>query len=252
MAKQSSHINFQGSIGGITYVKTPDGFYARPKTVIPKARFATDPAFKRLREHNAEFSRAGKATKLIRESVKVYLKNAKDRKTSTRLTTQMLQIVIADNLHKKGQRKVLGPQFEKLDGFNFNEGAKLSDIFGIAYTTSIDRATGKLEISIPSFVPENIISGPEGSTHFQLISVGVEIDFDKEAFVEHKADSGLVPLSDAATNLITLTHNLPAASTSPLFLVLGILFHEEVNGFSQPITKSAAFNALSIVKISGS
>jgi hypothetical protein len=251
MAKQSGHINFQGTIGGITYVKTPDGYYARPKTVIPKSRFATDPRFEQQRENNAEFKKAANAGKIIRHALRSYLEFAKDRKTAIRLTTEMLKVVKADTINESGKRKVLGSQTEKLAGFNFNETAPLSAIFRTDFTTAIDRLSGKLEVAVPSFVPLKDVSGSEGATHCKLVSAGLDIDFDNETLIENKSESALIPLSAAAFQPVTLTNTIPTGSANPQLLVLGIQFYKEVNGVSK-IIKSGSCNALALVSVSGS
>ena len=63
MARQRSIIKLDGTIGGITFYKSKDGYLAREKGGIPAERIRNDPAFQRTRENGAEFGRAGKAGK---------------------------------------------------------------------------------------------------------------------------------------------------------------------------------------------
>ena len=65
MARQRSIIKVDGTIGGITFYKSKDGYLAREKGGIPAERIANDPAFQRTRENGAEFGRAGKAGKVL-------------------------------------------------------------------------------------------------------------------------------------------------------------------------------------------
>ncbi|WP_197428779.1 hypothetical protein [Phnomibacter ginsenosidimutans] len=53
------------------------------------------------------------------------------------------------------------------------------------------------------------------------------------------------------TTALTLSNTVTAASTKPLFLVLGIEFYQEVNG-SMYSLKNGTYNALALVKVSGS
>ena len=69
MARQRSIIKLDGTIGGITFYKSKDGYLAREKGGIPAERIRTDPAFQRTRENGAEFGRAGKAGKVLRNSI---------------------------------------------------------------------------------------------------------------------------------------------------------------------------------------
>ena len=53
----------------------------------------------------------------------------------------------------------------------------------VAYSSTIDRVAGTLDIDIPSFIPSNMIAAPNGTTHFKVISGGAEIDFENETSV---------------------------------------------------------------------
>ena len=65
MAKQSGLIKLKGTLGGITFYKSQDGYLAREKGGVDAARIASDPSFQRTRENGAEFGRAGKAGKIL-------------------------------------------------------------------------------------------------------------------------------------------------------------------------------------------
>ena len=81
--------------------------------------------------------------------------------------------------------------------------------------------------------------------------MGAEIDFENETFVTDTKESGILPWNSTATAIINMANAVTAASTHPLFLLLGIQFFQQVNGTNYPL-KNGAFNALSIVKVSGS
>jgi hypothetical protein len=250
MAKQRGIIKIEGTLGDITFFKTEDGYIVKEKTHISGKRIATDPAFQRTRENNAEFGRAGKASKVLRNAIRTVLQNAKDKKVTSRLTTEMLKVVKADAVNARGLRKVLDAETEMLQGFNFNRNSMLESTLYAPYTSTINRLTGEIEIAIPSFIPLTSIVAPAGSTHFKIVSAGTEIDFEQETFIEANSSSPVLPWNAAATAAITLTNNITAASTHPLFLLLGIQFFQQVNGINYPL-KNGAFNALSLIKVSG-
>ena len=251
MAKQSSHLTLQGSIGEVTYVKTPDGYYIRRKNKISKERFATDPAFEQQREHNAEFTRAVNAAKLIRDAILDYVQQAKDRTTSRRLSTVMLQVVKSDAVNESGKRKVIAANTELLKGFNFNANAVIDSVLKLNPATLINRATGQLQIATQAFVPTTNMSTPEGATHFRLIAAGVEADFDSGKAVQDFVQSALLPIDSQLTAPVSLTMTLPAASPNALFLVFGVQFFRNINGFSKQI-RGMSHNALVIADVSGS
>lgn len=252
MAKQSSHIKFQGTIGDITYVKTPDGYHARPKTIIPKERFQKDPAFEKLRENSAEFTVTVNAANLFRTALTDYLLYGKDRTASRRLNSALRKVLNADPVHETGKRIIMAQNTVLMKDFEFNETAPLRSVLGAEFTTAINRATGLLEINIPAVVPKTVLKTvPEQATHFQLIMAGIEADFAKETAVKVFAQSGMQPIDAALAAPSTLSGSVTPGSALPLFLVMGIRFYEIVNGFTK-INKGKSYNALAIVDVSGS
>ncbi|MBN8834337.1 MAG: hypothetical protein ABS68_12910 [Niastella sp. SCN 39-18] len=252
MAKQKGIIKLDGTIGGITFYKsTQDGYLAREKGGVSAEKIATDPAFQRTRENGEEFGRAGKAGKLLRNAIRAMLQNASDSRMVSRLTQKMVEVVQADATNPRGQRNVIDGEAELLQGFEFNISGKLGTTLYAPYTSTIDRVAGTLEASIPSFVPLNMIAAPGGTTHFKIVSAGAEIDFENETFVMDSNESAILPWDTTATAVLSLTNTVTANSTKPLFLALGIEFYQQVNGQMYPL-KNGAYNALSLVKVSGS
>jgi hypothetical protein len=162
----------------------------------------------------------------------------------------MVKVVQADATNERGKRNVIDGEAELLEGFDFNKNGKLSRTIYAPYTTSIDRVTGKLTVDIPSFVAANMIAAPTGTSHYKIISAGVDIDFEAETYVVDNNDSTVMPLDATPTTVISLENTVPANSTNPLFLALGIDFYQEVNGEMYPL-KNGAFNSLALVKVSG-
>jgi hypothetical protein len=139
MAKLKGPLKIKGTIGDITFSKTEDGYIAKEKTSLDGKRIATDPDFQRTRENNAEFGRAGKAGKVLRNAIRTLLQNAKDKRVTSRLTTEMMRVVKADTTSPRGMRNVIDGEAELLQGFDFNINAKLATSIYAPYTTVIDR-----------------------------------------------------------------------------------------------------------------
>ena len=250
MAQQKGILPLRGTIGNITFYKSKDGYLAREKGGIDAARIATDPAFQRTRENGAEFGRAGKAGKVLRNAVRGLLQNASDSKMVGRLTREMMKVIQADATNPRGLRNVIDGEAELLLDFDFNIGGKLTATLYAPFTSTINRVTGVLSADIPSFVPANMLAAPTGATHYRIHSAGVEIDFEQNNYVVETGLGAALPLDTEASQPTVLTHQLPANSTHPLFLLLGLDFLQEVNGTMYPL-KNGSFNALSIVNISG-
>lgn len=250
MAKQKGILKLDGTIGGITFYKSQDGYLAREKGGVDANRIATDPNFQRTRENGSEFGRAGKAGKVLRNSLRVLLQNASDNRMVSRLTQKMVEVLQADTTSVRGQRNIIDGEAELLESFEFNSSAKLSNTLFAPSTPSIDRVAGDLNISLPSFIPADMVAAPGGTTHFKIVSSGVEVDFENETFTADSTASAMLAWDGTATAVINLNNSVTANSTHPLFLVLGIEFYQDVNGVKYPL-KNGAFNALSIVKVSG-
>lgn len=250
MAKQKGIIKLEGTIGDITFYKSQDGFLAKGKGGIPADRIANDPNFVRTRENGAEFGNAGKAGKTLRTAIRGLLQNASDNRMTSRLASEMVKVIQADVTNPRGQRNVIDGEAELLEGFDFNKNGKLATTLYAPYTAVIDRVAGTLTVGIPSFLPANMVAAPNGATHYKIISAGAEIDFENESFVVDNQATAILPWDNVATAVINLANTVPANSTHPLFLALGIEFYQEVNGVKYPL-RNGAFNALNLVKISG-
>ena len=250
MAKQKGIIKLEGTIGDLTFYKSQDGYLAKGKGGIPAARIATDAAFQRTRENGSEFGRAGKAGKLLRNSVRALIQIASDRLLVSRLTTEMVKVIQEDATNPRGMRNVIDGEAELLEGFDFNINAKLGSTLYAPFTGTIDRVAGTLTANLPAFVPINMIAAPGGTTHFKIVSAGTEIDFENEKFVVDVKETAILPWDATPTAVVDLANAVTANSTHPLFLALGIAFYQQVNGQMYPL-KNGAFNALALIKVNG-
>lgn len=250
MARQNSLVKLKGTLGDITFFKSRDGHMVREKGGIDGKRIATDPAFQRTRENGWEFGRAARAGKVLRMAVRPLLINAMDSRAVSRLTQSMMAVLKADAVSARGLRNVIDGEAELLSGFEFNINGILDTTLYVPYATAINRTTGELTVSINSFIPDNMLVGPIGASHFKIVSGATEVDFEQGSFISDFSETAILPLGEVATAVITLNNQVTAASTKPLFLVMGINFFEEVNGRMYPL-KNGAFNPLSIVKVDG-
>ena len=250
MAEQKGIIPLRGTIGNITFYKSKDGFRAKEKTGLDANRIATDPAFQRTRENGAEFGRAGKAGKYLRAALRSLLQNVSDSRMISRLVKEMMRVIKADETNPRGFRNVIDGEAELLKGFEFNANSKLGTTLFAPFTGTINRVTGQLAVTIASFIPVNMITAPNGATHFKIVSAGAEIDFEQGSYTAENAETAVLPWDPTATVAINLVNHVTANSTKPLFLVLGIEFYQHVNGTMYSL-KNGAFNALSLVEVSG-
>ncbi|MFT3793751.1 hypothetical protein [Flavobacterium sp.] len=251
MAKQKGIFKVKGTLDDVTFYKSgQDGYLVRTKGGVPAARIASDPAFQRTRENNAEFARAGKASKMLRSALRGVMINSKDSRVTSRLTQDMMRVIKADAVNERGMRNVIDGEAELLTGFEFNINGKLSTTLFAPYVPTINRVSGELDVTLAPFVPVNMIIAPTGATHFKIVSAGAEIDFEAETYVMQNSSSAVLPIDATPTAAITQTNAVTTNSTKPLFLAVGLEFFQQVNNQMYPL-KNGAFNPLSLVMVSG-
>jgi hypothetical protein len=248
MAKQDGFHPVIGTLGKTTFYRTQDGYIAREKSRLNAERIATDPVFKRTRENMAEFGRAGKAGKTMRTTLKTVLHNNSDKRLLRRMTAELMKVLKTDSTHRRGSRTVFNGDQGLLRGFEFNANSLLSVVFTAPFTDTIDRVAGTITTQIPTFIPDECVKSPSGSTHFKLIIAGAEIDFDNNTGAADKQESDWIPLGKTPTNPINIVCHVTPNSPLPLFLVCGIAYYQEVNGEMELLT-SGAFNAVQIVEV---
>lgn len=248
MARQKGIIALEGTIGNITFLKTKDGFMAKQKSEISAQKIATDPAFQRTRENNAEFGRAAKAGKLFRTAFRALIQKAKDHIYVGRITQKFKEVINMDLTNPRGLRNVIDGEAELLYGFEFNSNAKLSATLFAPYVASINRVTGELKIDLAAFIPAEMIAVPAGATHFKIASAGASIDFENNLYNVATQETGYLPIDQNATAPISLENMVTPNSTHPLMLIVGVQFFQEVNGNYYSL-KNGVFNCLSVVKV---
>lgn len=173
-----SLIKLKGNIGGISFYQSGGEDLARTATGPSKERIATDPAFVRTRENNAEFGGSATAAKAIRLALLTPLQTMSDAKLAARLT-KMFKEINARSTGIRGQRPVtLSANRIVLENLEFNSKASFSSVFNAPFTVTNNAGRTQGTITIPNFVPSTLIQAPTGATHFRLMSaIGVVSDY---------------------------------------------------------------------------
>lgn len=246
MAKQEGILPIKGTIDNITFYKSKDGFLVRKKGGLTGERIATDPAFQRTRENNAEFGRAGAASRLFPNAFRAVIALAADSRMVSRLSTLFIKVVKSDTGSIRGERNVSSGDMVPLKGFEFNQTGKFNTTFYAPFVPTVDRVSGGLSVAIAPFVPQNMIAAPGGTTHFKLVVSGASVNFETEAYVADYTENAILPMDNTLTAPITLAVQVDPASMNPLFLLLGIQFFQEINGEKYQL-KNGSYNALQVV-----
>ena len=250
MARQTGLIKLKGSIGNVTFYSTVAGDLARQKGGVDAERIATDPAFQRTRENGSEFGRAGQAARLLYTAFRGLIAETSDSYMYGRLVREFMKVIKADATNARGQRNVIDGEAELLKGFEFNTRGRLKTTFYAPFTANIDRAAGTATVDIPAFVPATRIVAPAGATHYRINAAATEVDFEGEAFADGLVSSAELVIDRTPTAPLNMAITLPAASTKPLFLALGIEFFQQVNGQLYNL-HNGAHNSTALINVSG-
>lgn len=233
-------------------VGSRNGVSIQQSTGISAKRLATDPAFERTRENNAEFTRASKAAILFCDAFRMMMPPTSTKGAYVRLQSIFTKVLKADPVSARGERIVSNGNSEGLKNFRGNLNVRLSSTLlpAISIVSSIDRAAGALKLDIPAFTPSIHLKRPQSATHFRLTAGGAAIDFNTETISNGYASSEYMPFSAQPIAAFSLVVNVAAASVHPLFLALGLEFYELVNGVMVDV-KTKSFNAMQVLAVSG-
>jgi hypothetical protein len=249
MAKQTGIFTLKGTMSGVTFYHTTlDGHLAHQKSSLSKERVMTDDAFIRTRENGVEFGGACVAGHTLRQGLRTFLRAGKDRRVTSRLVKNMMNVVHSDTTSIRGARVAELGDSTLLNGFDFNKNAKLSEVFTAPFASTIDRVAGTLTMNIPSFIPLNMIVAPEGATHFKIVTEGAEVDYALRQSIVEDQETAILPFDSTPTSIINQVATVTAGSTFPLFHMLGIQFLEIINGSYYDL-RNNGFNSLRVVYV---
>jgi len=249
MGKYLGHHPFSGTIGNLTYARTQNGeVIVKQKTSVDRERILTDIAYKRTREVMADFSTAGKSGKFLLQVFREAVLHKPDSRIAGRLQKKMMAIGKTDQSHPRGQKQVWAGDLSLMEGFEFNKNSEIRNGFWGNFDPSIDRVTGDLKVVVQPYVPEVEVQMPPQATHYRLVAAGIALDLEGEAFVRERTESAYLPLTKTPTSTLTLTNNIGANSTLPLFVVFGIEYALEEDGEKFELS-NGKFNAVRIVQV---
>lgn len=111
-----------------------------------------------------------------------------------------------DSVSPRGERNLTEADTTMLQGFDFNNDAKLQATIFASFDATINRVTGAAAIAIPPFVPVNEVVAPSGATHYKIVSMAAEIDFATGTTITDSQLSGTLPLDAAPTIALNLAN----------------------------------------------
>mgnify|MGYP001163269631 CR=1 FL=1 len=240
MAQQESMIKLKGRVGDVTFYQNERGYQARSSKGVDPKRVKQHPAFKRSRENSREFGRAAIAAKCLRSALRPLLRHIPDGSMVNRLTSRMVRILKADDVHIRGERLVNPVNVGMLRFFDFNRSAPLHEMLLVRYDVNLDRSENRVELRLPSFYPKQAVVFPKEATHFRLVAATTAIDFSRAPSTSQRP-----PVAMETTELLSVVGQVPALSFSlpideslaagAVIVLVGISYFESLQGEIYPI-----------------
>ena len=236
-------------MGDTTFMKIKGKYTARPKAVRAVGKFKKHPRLARTRENAGDFGNSSKSGKVLREAIQELVR-AKDGGMVRRLHKVLSKVLRTDSINQPGKLQVNCGDLSLLIGFNFNIKASLRGAMNLPYFSELNRETGMIGITMPSFKPANCIKAPDGTTHFKIVTEAVSIDFTdfKKVSTTITEVTPLMPWDDIDTSTIQSINKLPCSVSDTLFLVVGIQFFQVAGKWVKTVKGNAA-NCLAIVAV---
>ncbi|MBS9525707.1 hypothetical protein KI659_16935 [Litoribacter alkaliphilus] len=227
MARQSSFIKLEGTIGDVTFYKSKTGYKARQKGGVSRDRIMNDAQFERTRENIAEFTQAARAGKILKDAFREITLRARDIRTHNRIYSQALKVLKTDSFSNRGERKVENGDISLFEGFQFSNNSMMEATVYCPY--SIDNGDTSVDIQFGSFVPRKYLAFPSGSTHFKFFVVGVGVDFEQGESRTEMQITDAFPLDNDELPAFNVEVSKVVDMGNHQFYALGIEFLQEVN-----------------------
>ncbi|GAB3654942.1 hypothetical protein GCM10028791_25900 [Echinicola sediminis] len=249
MARQSSFIKLEGTIGDVTFYKGKNGYKARQKGGVSKERILKDEKFRRTRENLAEFARAATAAKLLKRAFQEIVARARDTRTHNRLYRQTLKVLKSDLVSDRGERKVEEGDISLFTGFQFSSAAVFESLVFADHTTQ-DNGT-QLTVTMQPFVPTRYLAKPEGATHFRMFLVAASANFLEQTKASKVASSTEYEIGEQEVADLELTVDKNQLTGGDHFYALGIEFFQQTNGKIYTLNNGAHNGAVVILSEEG-
>ncbi|TDQ19563.1 hypothetical protein DFQ04_1386 [Algoriphagus boseongensis] len=246
MAKQTGVITLEGRVGRLSFYKTKDGYLAREKGGVSKNRIQNDPRFARTRENIREFSDNAKSAKLIRDALRPVISQIGDKRLNQRITQSLMQVLKADDLNVRGDRKVKDGNWDLLKDMELNAGSSLGST--LYFELLISNSPSAFSIQLPAFVPRDMVGIPNGATHFKISATGIGVDFDLGTRSIQTANGPVHSVLDPFSSQSLSVDKTQLGGSHFAFLV-SVEFIQIVNGVEYAIN-NGAHNAAKILAVS--
>lgn len=236
---QDPLLQLVGATQNMTLYRKKNGeFGFRRKGGISSERFFNDPAFEMLRLNTVDFAKAGKAGKLIKQAFEPMTPKLANSDLYTRLMRLCKAVVKSDTTHERGYRNLLDGDLTLLAKFEFMTQGALADKMRVPFTQAVDRAAGTVSISLPEFIPAEMIAFPETATHCRLKLGAAALNLGEDTHAFSAATSADILQGKEPVAAATLTAQIPAGTTDLVLAALALEYFNLEHGVMYPVRDS--------------
>ncbi len=246
---QSGLLQMLGPTQNMSIYRKRNGEYGLRRKGGPTAkRFAKDPNYAQARINTSEFGQAAKGSALIRRAFRTMMPKVANDELHSRLTKVCKEVINSDSGNPRGSRMLMSGDLSLLKDFNFSPAGRLGMIVRLPFQPTVNRVAGTVCIGMTAFTPADVIRFPKHATHARLKMGVAALDFEKETFTFESACSTPVPKGRKPIKLEDLTAQIPAGTSTPLFIAMAVEFMTLENGTYYPILDSQ-FNLMQLTGV---
>ena len=181
MARQTSHIKYNGTLGEVRHfkIKGMTGDFAGLKGGATGEQIKTGASFVRTRENMNEFAGCASVGKAIRAGQSQLMKTMSDSQLTGRLTGIVKKINLEDQTEARGYRAILISAVpQHLIGLNFNRNNTVEGSFTGEFETVANTGRNSVTLTVEAFEAMKQLNVPSGATHFRFVnSISVISDY---------------------------------------------------------------------------
>ncbi len=242
MAKYKGILPLSGTVGGVTFVKTPHGTIVRAKSSLNKKKFYSYASFEAARQTSREFGHSSLMSGTIRRAFLPVAKIAKDYATHYRLNKLMGEVVKTDTVHERGARVMTSGDMSILKGFEWNKKYQFCTIFRQEYMTNLNAITGTMRIVVPAFSAQRGLKKPKGATHYQVVTAGMAMRNRKDALKEVRLErSDVLEIGKDAGEELNFDLSVAVRKGDVLVMGMGVVFYQKVGAQYYDMKENACF-----------
>jgi len=219
MAKQHSPFTLTGTVGGITYYRMGDKYYARAKGGPSRRQIMHSSSFANTRKQMAEFGRLAKTNKMLREALYEHIKDFRSTKMVGTITKRLKQVLDGDDLNEVGNRKMMEGDPGLLIGLDLNANFPMYSMSHVPIHPVIDRNSGKAIVQIGGRDGQLFIGAIDSTTHYKFHLVALATNLDTCKIETREAESAMHSVEERVA-AYDLEVKLPDPSNRVILLVL--------------------------------